>query len=321
MCEQEIRVDPNLDAEHELVALVLGLDRLWSELSLRGEEGDMRRNDELRPCVEHDSRFGPSPGAAGLSGRQIDIHIDIRNVEKREDLAAGRQHLADIGDAILDAAESRRDQGVVGDIDLVQFDVVSRGVERALGFADAGVGRVQQSDGAVQGLPALIQKFLCGVAARDEGGRAFDFLLSESDLSLLLHDVGVRFIKRLARLQNLGLGSPQRCFEIPRIHARDDLARRNHVALVDVPLEHAPRKLGVDVDFLRLDAAVARHDAFGKARLMLAPPVEAAGADASAEQRQSEKRPPAPLSARRRRLLRQRRKPLRHRHESRRPGL
>ena len=49
-------------------------------------------------------------------------------------MAAGRQHLADIGDAVLDAAVARRDQRVIGDLDAIEFDVVRRRVERMLGI-------------------------------------------------------------------------------------------------------------------------------------------------------------------------------------------
>jgi hypothetical protein len=38
-------------------------------------------------------------------------------VEHHEDMAAGGQDLADIGDPILNAALARRDQRVVGDLD------------------------------------------------------------------------------------------------------------------------------------------------------------------------------------------------------------
>ena len=53
--------------------------------------------------IEHDARLGSDPDPTGFIRRQVDVHIDIGGVEHREDLAAGRQHLADIGDAVLDA--------------------------------------------------------------------------------------------------------------------------------------------------------------------------------------------------------------------------
>ena len=101
---QPLGIDPHPDPEHQLVALVLGLHGLGRELRLRGDERDLRRDRDDRVGVEHDARVGADLHLAGLVGRQIDVHVDVFDVEHGEDLAAGGQHLADIGDAVLDAA-------------------------------------------------------------------------------------------------------------------------------------------------------------------------------------------------------------------------
>ena len=56
--------------------------------------------------------------------RQIDVHVDVRDIQHREHLAAGRKHLADIGDSILNPAIARGDQIVVADVDRVEPDIV-----------------------------------------------------------------------------------------------------------------------------------------------------------------------------------------------------
>ena len=93
-------------------------------------------------------------------GRQVDVHVDIGGVEHGEDFAAGRQDLADIGDAILDAAVARRDQRVVGNLDAIEFYVVGCRVERMLEFDDPQVCRAKRRVGAVQLLLPLIQDLL-----------------------------------------------------------------------------------------------------------------------------------------------------------------
>ena len=60
--------------------------------------------------IEHDAGLGADLGPACVHCRQVDVHVDVRDIEHREDLAAGRQHLADMGDAVLDAAVARSDQ-------------------------------------------------------------------------------------------------------------------------------------------------------------------------------------------------------------------
>ena len=59
-----------------------------------------------------------------------------------KDLAAGRQHLADIGDAVLDATVARSDQRVVGDVDLEQLDFMLGRAQGVLGLHDAGRGGI-----------------------------------------------------------------------------------------------------------------------------------------------------------------------------------
>jgi hypothetical protein len=104
MGAEQLRVDPDPHPEHELIALGLGLDRLRRELRVGREEGNLRRDRAVGQRVEHDLCVCPEPDAPGLPGRQEDIHVDARDVEHGEHLAAGAQHLSDIGEPVLDAS-------------------------------------------------------------------------------------------------------------------------------------------------------------------------------------------------------------------------
>ncbi len=264
---QSFGIDLHPDPEHQLVALVLGLHRLGRELRLRGDERHLRRDRQIGPGVEHDARVGADLHFAGVRRRQIDVHVDVSDVEHGEHPAARGQHLADIGDAVLDAPVARRDERIVGDVDLVELDVVRGRVERPLGFADAVVGGVERGLRAVEGLPALIEQFVGGEAARDQRVGAVELLLRERDQGLLLLDVGVRLVEALLRLLDLRLGLVKRGREILGVHAGDDLPGFDHVALVGEHFGDAAGELGVDVDLVGLDPAVARRDPRRKAAL------------------------------------------------------
>ena len=212
---------------------------------------------------------------AGVSGRQIDVHVDVGDIEHREDFAARRQHFADVGDAVLDAAVLRRDKRIVGDVDLVELDVVGRGVERALGLRRRERWRAPESGGrAVEGLLALVEQFVGRVAVRDERGSCGRISCCASfTCACCCTTLALASSSAALRLLHLRLGSLQRGLNVAHIHAGDDLARLDQVALVDEQFGDASGEFGVDVDLVGLDAAISRHDPVRKLRQMLAPPI------------------------------------------------
>ena len=107
MSAQQRRVDLDPDPEHELVALAPGLDHLGRELRLVGDEKDLRRQGLVGQGIEQDAALAADDDLARLQGRQEDVHIDVGEVEHGEDLSAGGQHLAEIGQPVLDAAVLR----------------------------------------------------------------------------------------------------------------------------------------------------------------------------------------------------------------------
>ncbi|MGZ3349295.1 MAG: hypothetical protein ACXU89_10155, partial [Xanthobacteraceae bacterium] len=58
----------------------------------------------------------------------------------------------------------------------------------------------------------------------------------------------------------------------------------DHIALVDAQFQQAAGELGIDVDLVRFDAAVARDDARGQAVLGLLPPIVSATGRSRTEQ-------------------------------------
>ena len=114
----------------------------------------------LRIGVQHDASVGAELHAARFLGRQVNVHIDVGYVQHGENLAAGWQHLADVGNAVLNPAVARRDQRVVRNIDGVELHVVRSRVKRVLGLDFPRLRGTQRRPGAIQLLLALIQDFL-----------------------------------------------------------------------------------------------------------------------------------------------------------------
>ena len=89
------------------------------------------------------------------------------------------------------------------DVDLVKFGIVGRGVDWAIGFADAILCGVERGDRAIEGLPTLVERFVGGEAVGDQRVGSIELLLRERHLSRLLHDVGPRLIEALLGLLDL----------------------------------------------------------------------------------------------------------------------
>ena len=244
--------------------------------------------------VEHDARVGADLHPARLRGRQIDVHVDIGGVEHREDLAAGRQHLADIGDAVFDAAVARRDQRVVGDIDADRarrrgWPRRARARLRSPGPAAACSAALAPSSCCWRwSSTSLVWKPFCTRAAARSSSccASSTWLFCCATLALAS--------SRRAAPADLGLRFFQRGGEILRVHARDDLAGLHHIAFVGQDFGDAAGEFGVDVDLVGLEPAVAEGDAGRQLPLKVVPPIiSAAGAAGDERQGHDDPQPPS----------------------------
>jgi hypothetical protein len=172
----------------------------------------------------------------------------------------------------LDAPLARRDEGVVENVDPIEFDIVRGGVERVLRLGDLVRRRILRGNGGVHLLSPLIEQLDRGEAPGHQGTGAIELLLRQRDLGLLLREVRLCLVERTLRLAYQRLGLLQRGLEIASIHHRDDLACRHHVAFIDKKFRDAPGKLGVDVDLVRFQATIPGGDARWQPHLMLLPP-------------------------------------------------
>ena len=72
-------------------------------------------------------------------------------------------------------------------------------------------------------LPALVEQFVGGEAARDQRAGAVELLLREGDLARLLDDVGARLVEALPCALDESLGLLQRGLYVARVHAGENL--------------------------------------------------------------------------------------------------
>jgi hypothetical protein len=118
MGAKPILVDTDPNSEHQLVAFRLRLNSLRGELRLTRDEENLRRNGVIGVGIENNAGIGADFDLARLCSGQVDVHVDVREVQHREYLAAGGENLADVGEAILNAPRFRRHERIVGDLHL-----------------------------------------------------------------------------------------------------------------------------------------------------------------------------------------------------------
>lgn len=135
---------------------------------------------------------------------------------------------------------------------------------RRLGFGDpAGCLRHASHRPFHAGLVA-IELVARNETAADQFLGALQGLAGQRCIGLRLAHPGPRFIHRLLRLHHLRLGSPQLGAQIVGIEPPDHRARLDPVPLARPKLSQAPGDLGGNIDFSRLQAAVARGKTGGK---------------------------------------------------------
>ena len=116
----------------------------------------------------------------------------------------------------------------------------------------------------------------------------------ERPLTDALSDLRLRHNFFVLGLSDLGFRRPQLRLELDRVHAREDLARLDHVSLFGENDGNPARELGRDLDLLRFEAAIGLRDVRGQRIQLLLPPVPGARA---AERHDASQRPAATLAA------------------------
>ena len=107
-----------LDAEHELVALAAGLDLLRGELGFGRDVADLRLRGVFGPGVEHDPCVGPDLDPGGLLRGQEHFHVDVAQVDERQDLPAEGNDLGRLGKPVEYSPLDRRFEGGIVDLRL-----------------------------------------------------------------------------------------------------------------------------------------------------------------------------------------------------------
>ena len=246
-----------LHPEHQLIAFALGLHRLGCELRLIGDESNLGRDGKVGTCIEHNAGIIAYFGFAHFRSGQIDVHVDVGEIEHREDFTASRKNLADIGNPILDAAVSRRAERVIGNVDFVQLNILLSRIEGALGYCHPEVRRVQSRGRRIDLLSTLIEQFRSRMSSLHQRLSAVELLLCQRQLALLLRHVGASLIECTLGSQHLSFRLLQRGLEISRVHARDNLPRFHHIAFINKEFGDAACKFGGNIDLVGFEPAIA----------------------------------------------------------------
>lgn len=233
----------------------------------------------------------------GFECRQEDVHVNRRDVDHGVHLTAGRQHLAELGDAILNATFARRDEGIVGDVDPGDLDRMLGGGQGQLGLRDTRDSSFESGRRALELLTPLVEQFPRRVAALGKRVGAIPLLLCQFKLGAQLLEDRASLFDCFRRLLGLRFAAFQRRLEILDIHAGDNLSRLDHVALLREKLGYASGKFGVDVDFIGLETPVAPDDADGQLVAHVLPPINATRARRQHDRRKGQCKPPSPFTA------------------------
>ena len=142
----------------------------------------------------------PACGPGRIYGR-----VDVREIDHRRDLAAGRKHRPRLDEAILHPAADRRLDRRVVDHRLQLFDLGVGGLDGRLGFVDLRLGRLEGRIRAIQLLCALVVLFVGGPTFCDQRRRAPHLLVRELQLGLVAGDFRETGCDRLAGERRRGL--------------------------------------------------------------------------------------------------------------------
>ena len=102
---------------------------------------------------------------ASLLRRQIDRHVDVVQIENRQDALAGGDHLTGAGQSVLHASASRRHEHQIDQNGLQPFDVSLGGLDRGLGLIALGVRCNISGLGRLEFVAPLIDDLLRDTAA------------------------------------------------------------------------------------------------------------------------------------------------------------
>src|SRR5260370_18981776 len=136
---QDLRLPLKLDAEHQFLPLLLGLDALRRELGVGRDEADRRGNDVLRNGIGDDARLVAERELAGNISGQVDRHVYVVEIEDGQNPLSWAHHLAGAGKPVLHPSTSRRHEHQVDQNRLQPLDVRLGGLDRGFSLVTFGV--------------------------------------------------------------------------------------------------------------------------------------------------------------------------------------
>ena len=200
---QDLGVGLELDAEHQFLPLLGGLDALWRELGLGRHEADgggehVLRERDRGSCAPR----SPSVSLPACIRRQIDRHVDVVQIEDRQNALSCGNHLAGAGEPVLHASASRRDEHQIDQNRLKPFDISLGCLDRGLGLIALGIRCNIFRLGCFEFVAALIDDLL-RIPLSQQSLSALIIGPREFQIALALGDECDRFRQCLFRFQHL----------------------------------------------------------------------------------------------------------------------
>ena len=258
---QDLRIDLELDAEHQFRPLVFGFDGLGRELRVGRDEADFRRNDIVGNGVEDDPRLVADRQPAGVRRRKEKRHIDVGQIEDRHDRRARRNHLAGACELVLHSANPRRDESEVADDRLDALDLRFRILDLGLGLIPLRREALHRRDRRVVVAFALLEHLLGDEPALHQFLAALEVGFGELERALARGDLRLGGDQGVFGVLHVGLRRPQLRLVFRRGNARDHLPLRDARALLD---RHFREPTGIfrrHVDLGRFDPSIRLDDA------------------------------------------------------------
>src|SRR5215475_2820302 len=134
-----------LDTKDQFLALRDGLHRLGGELRHARDKRHVSREYILRCGVQYDPRFSPDGYPASERFGQEKGHIDIAEIEDREELATSGQHLTGLCHAVLHTSAARCLEDTVLDLGLQPLSGGERRFDVGLRLHYLGFGQDRKS--------------------------------------------------------------------------------------------------------------------------------------------------------------------------------
>jgi hypothetical protein len=164
---QNLWVHLELDTKHQFLTLFSGFDAFWRELRIGRNEANRCRDDIFWNGIGNDARLVAKGELTGIIGGKVERHVDIVQIEDRQNALACRDYLAGAGEVVLHASAPGGDEHQIDQNRLESFDIGLGRLDCELGLIALGAGRKICGIGRLELIPTALNRDLCPFSGSD----------------------------------------------------------------------------------------------------------------------------------------------------------